>query len=508
MPAAQALVVVCGDLGGAPAPLCLAELERRLRREISGVLVRAVPDICQVPAGLAQAIAECGPCRVVLGCRTVSQRRAELLATLRRAGAPAAGSELVDLRPADGASEELVLEQSVVLLRAAWARVAAADLEAPVQERKSLSVGGFSRRSLLGGAGLARHPVAVWRSERCGAGVACTGCVLACPHGALRRDAGRVIVDGTCCTGCGACVAACRSGAFALPGAGLEGISASTGVLVGYLRRAEPGGGIAIACQHSLGAPLLGERWLALRVPSLQMVSSGWLLQLVATGVGARVVACADKGCEQRAAELEGFVHELGGELGFSPEGRTRHIPGEEPGAGTDVALELREPEATMRALAALGALRPERAGWRADGAGCSLGVVEVDETGCTGCGACAGACAARALTAERDGAGSLLVKLDAALCTACGACVATCPERAISLHKALDSAALTAGRRLVARQGAIACETCGAPLVSGLPTAASASSGVTHPFSAPGPGRICADCRLSGRSVSAARTC
>ena len=51
----------------------------------------------------------------------------------------------------------------------------------------------------------------------------------------------------------------------------------------------------------------------------------------------------------------------------------------------------------------------------------------KVDEAKCVGCGACAGACPAEAITV--DG----VAKIDAAKCVACGACEGVCPAEAIT---------------------------------------------------------------------------
>lgn len=46
----------------------------------------------------------------------------------------------------------------------------------------------------------------------------------------------------------------------------------------------------------------------------------------------------------------------------------------------------------------------------------------------CTGCAACAAACADKCITMERDGEGFLLPKIDAGRCHDCGLCLRTCP--------------------------------------------------------------------------------
>ena len=51
----------------------------------------------------------------------------------------------------------------------------------------------------------------------------------------------------------------------------------------------------------------------------------------------------------------------------------------------------------------------------------------KVDEAKCVGCGACAGACPAEAITV--DG----VAKIDEAKCVDCGACASQCPAEAIS---------------------------------------------------------------------------
>ena len=508
---AAPVVVICGDVGAGPVPLRLGELAAQLRREQSGAAPLLLHEICEAPQALVEALASTKPSRVVVGCRAASQRRGELLAHLRRAGVPAAGTVVVDLQTADGCTEKVALEQSVALLSAAVARVVGADLEAPVKERTSLSAGGVSRRSLLYRVNTARRFVATWRQDRCSGGVACTPCLLGCPHGALRREARRVVVDGDRCNGCGVCVAACRSGAFALPGAEVEGLSAAAAVLVAAIRRCRSATGVAIACQHSKSVPRVGEPWLVLRVPSIEMVTAGWLLQLVGAGAGVKVIGCDDEYCETRVADLEQFVRDLGGVLAFADgrgaggEALADHEPVPTALAPGGDWIELWEPEATMRSLAAFGALGPGRTPWRAEGPGCSLGVVTIDPAGCSFCEVCVGICSTGALRAERNGTGSLRLSVDPGRCTACGACVTSCPEAAVTLERAVDGALLAAGRRVVARGPAVACETCGAPLVAGLSKAVLRHRlGESHPALTAGTTMVCADCRLGGRSLAA----
>ncbi len=514
MPSREApVVLICGDVGAGPVPLRVEELAAEVRRELSGAAPLVLPEICELPEALVVALATSEPRRVVIGCRAASRRRGELLARSRRAGVPAAGAEIVDLQAADGCTEKVAREQSVVLLCAAVARVAGADLEARVKERTSLSLGGVSRRSLLRGVNTARRFVAVWRRDRCSAGAACTACVLACPHGALRRESGRVIVDDGRCTGCGVCVAFCRNGALALPGAEVDGIRAEADVLVAAIRRHRSAKGVVIVCQHAKSAPKVGEEWLTLRVPSIEMVTAGWILQLVGAGASVRVIACEDKDCEARLADLGQFVRDLGEALGFSA---GRQAEGESlvsqlsvpamPAPGID-RIELREPEATAQALTAFGAFGPGRTPWRSEGPGCSLGLVSVDPAGCSLCEVCVSVCPTGALRADRNGAGLLRLSVDSGRCTACKACVVACPETVITLNRAVDGVLTAAGRQVVATGPVVSCETCGAPLIAGLsPAGLRRRLGGSYPNLTAGTGRVCADCRLGGRSVTASR--
>ncbi|MDA1349228.1 MAG: 4Fe-4S binding protein [Chloroflexi bacterium] len=92
------------------------------------------------------------------------------------------------------------------------------------------------------------------------------------------------------------------------------------------------------------------------------------------------------------------------------------------------------------------------------------VGLVDIDDRACTGCGTCAGACPTDALSFEgRQGQATLL--FDASMCTACGQCESVCPERsegAISLSRAVDLHRLRQGSHVVFQGDELRCERCG----------------------------------------------
>jgi ferredoxin len=328
---------------------------------------------------------------------------------------------------------------------------------------------------------------------------------------------------------------------MSLSGAALAELEAAAATLVDDAGRL--GLGVAIVCA---GAPevTLGGRWLALEVPALQMVTAGWLLQVVAAGVAVTVRGCGEDACRGRGAELA----RLSGDVVAALAPSRRHLvigpdarppaggrgPDARPPAGgsgpgarrgpdagsggaaldmsrrlaREAALPLHEPEATVQAMSVLG---PTAGAWSFESPLAPLGEVVVDAGRCSACGCCLPACPTGAISAaERAGGGPFVLKFDASACSACGACVTSCPEGAVALHRSISSSSLAGGRRVLAEVArGDRCTSCGKPRRPG-PAAAVVAARLagSHPEIA---GRLlrgeerCPDCLLSapvGRSA------
>ena len=514
--AAAGAVLVCSDVfDHQPVELSAEMICAALRHHSPEVRVFVVPELCSPLSGLPATVRALGAGRVGVGCRRGHARRQKILGSLRDAGVNPAAAQVVDLMPGALARPQDVAEQSVARLRAALARVSGADVSASVRDAGAvLGPGRVSRRDLfgLGHLGhLGRRPVAAWTADLCQGRGSSRLCAQSCPSQALSAAGPGVSVDAASCRGCGACVAACRSGAMSLSGASMAELEAAAGALVEDAVRL--GLGVAIVCSSAVAKVALGGPWLALEVPSLEMVTTGWLLEIVAAGAMVTVRSCGEGACRRRGAELARLSGDVVGKVAPGRRGLVV-VPGEGPsprdGAGTPLevgrrrghglAVELHEPGATVRAMSALA----EHTGpWQLVSSVAPLGDVVIDVARCSACRACLTACPTGAISAPgRQEDGAMVLNFDASACPACGACASSCPEGALSLHRAIGSSCLPGGRRTVAQvAGGKRCASCGEPVGAGLvANAVAAKLAASHPVIASrllSGEDLCPDCRL-----------
>ena len=265
-----------------------------------------------------------------------------------------------------------------------------------------MSVGGVTRRSLLRGVNTARHYVAVWRPQHCGTAAACTACVLACRHGALRQQGRRVVVDGDRCKGCGACVVCSQERRSCASGRRCRRI----GCRRGCSRRGRTGGiesvvGVAIVCRQAEQVPR--GRAMACASGAVDRDGDGGMAppadQCRGERQGARLQGPALRDSASSISSISSAPSEA---LGFSD---GEPATGRNPTASTGERVigsnfsNLKRRCSRCRPSEHSG----RRTSWRVEGPGCPLGVVRVDAAGCSLCEVCVGVCPTGAFEAERD---------------------------------------------------------------------------------------------------------
>ena len=489
-------VLLCRDLQDqAKAGLDLSDLARW-----AGGLTLApattVADLCARADALPAAAAS-GARRFVLGLCSQDYDGRRFQSAARQAGIDPSHLATVNLgglcaRVADPA---LRTEKARLLLAAAVARVRAASSSKPgnYSPRFIGLAQKLSRRSLFTLPPLQYQVVPSIDERRCAAQSGCSFCIEACPRTAIRANGGGVWVDTARCEGCGLCLAACPRDAIELPGLSSAEIEAALDALLAPGSPGPEQRGILFACQESAAALLASgpaglaaaPNWLPVSVPCAAVLSIGCLLRPLTVGAAAVGVArcgvCA-LGQDAAIAGRIDYAQQLLRSLGYAPE-RVQLLGSDSQGdplsSGTALGRPLERPDAPSRpplpslfgpAAAAdgirflardtsLGILLP-------DHPHSPLGTVALATAACTGCGACAEACHAGALSFQRED-GHVVLAFDANRCTACGKCTTACPEtqaQALRVARATDLARLRQAPTVLYRDQEARCETCGAP--------------------------------------------
>ncbi len=311
-------------------------------------------------------------------------------------------------------------------------------------------------------------------SPRLGRG--CRRCYEVCENGALRLGKEGVAIDHLACGACGACVAACPTGALEdgrFPDRTLASFFADLAI--------QPGSTLVLGRE----APLREfwwhhpeERWAAtffLAYPNPAALSLYHFLLFYALGFGRVVLLAEEPEVVPRAAaeagEILGALTSLGefavpaspGELAGILARKPAAAPPLPPPGRFDLSFTGRRPVLARILTALIGAAsRPLDPLPRI--ASPVFGRVVCDAQRCTLCAACLNECRSGALS----GAGhSYNLSFEALLCVQCGLCRDCCPENALELVNGLELVPDFTGVTVLAADEPVRCRACGAPFGS-----------------------------------------
>ena len=306
----------------------------------------------------------------------------------------------------------------------------------------------------------------------------CTNCIDACPAGAIQSLADSIQVDPYLCQGGGGCSATCPSGAiqYAYPQLADSGNQVRK-MLEVFHRNGGACAVIAFHAEQEFPQSVLTntDNILPFRVEELASVGPDLCLSALVYGAAQVVLLQGDTIPNVSLAQLNRQVNWLQillGGFGLSPDVVRLSTPGELLNSGlTETELPAAiytmpnsKRQAVFQAVDHLYQNSDKRVELVELPAGAPFGTAVIDESLCTLCMACVGACPGKAL---QDGSNREIPEIFfiEGNCLQCGACVQTCPEDAIAISPRLvfDREARNKSRALN-RDVPFACIGCGKP--------------------------------------------
>ena len=327
-------------------------------------------------------------------------------------------------------------------------------------------------------------------------GNACALCTGICPAGAIATSDDTLKIDKSACTGCGACVNACPKKAVSYPGYSVAELERE---IEGLLSKAVSLSNriLTIVCQSCLSlneniSAAISPNMFTIKVPSLAVVSPLLLLHAFNIGADGIVLIHDEENCSSKipAESLNKNIHfiqqlfdrwqidkkriEYVNKVNFSDADLRSELY-----RFNEMVIELGHTtfhsmagSMTFEGMYSLAAIIKEmdaklqlpREGLMS-GEDMPFGIVNIDQSCCTGCRVCAQTCPTGAILTEISGdQSSLKLTFQHDKCIACGICVSICPEKCIISRKTLDFAKLSDIKETIFENDFVTCHNCGKP--------------------------------------------
>ncbi len=305
------------------------------------------------------------------------------------------------------------------------------------------------------------------RAEQTG----CTRCLDLCPTSAIQPSGDHIVVDPMACAGCGACSAACPSGAISYDAPPVDATMRRVQTLAKtYLDAGGTAPRLVVVTEHGSEMIRLAARYgdglpapvVPLEVSALNLFGHAEITAALAAGF-AHVTLVPGPGSDRDALAAQVALAEAiaGPRVAIfdepDPDALSAVLYGTE--APAPVTTPVR-PMGTRRqiARAAARALNPETEALPLP-EGAPYGAVLVNTEACTLCLSCISLCPSGALGDNPD---LPQIRFQEDACLQCGICASICPEDAIAYEPRLDLSDTALSQRVLNEEEPFACIECG----------------------------------------------